>query len=265
MRHKAKKYLVAHITIRGFRYKILLLQERATMHILVVAATIFEIRPFLDKLLYVSGNNDCLSHYQHHSLRVDVLIPGVGMVPTAYHLGRQLALQRYDLAINAGIAGSFNKSISPGTVVQVVEDCVPELGAEDGDNFLSVFDLGLADPDSHPYKGGRLVNDPAGSGEPCDNEVTRKLRKVKAITSNSVRGNIGSIARIRRITEADLESMEGAAFFFSCLCEKVPCIQIRSISNFIEQRDKSKWNLDLALKNLNSVLWDIVASCPAGD
>jgi futalosine hydrolase len=83
---------------------------------------------------------------------------------------------------------------------------------------------------------------------------------VKSITSNTIRGNVESIARIRRIAEADLESMEGAAFFFACFSERVPCLQVRSISNFIEERDKSRWNLELALKNLNRVLLEIVIS-----
>jgi len=230
------------------------------LRILLVAATLFEIRPFLEKLSPLGKQNEYLSTYKYHNLDIDLLIPGVGMIPTAYLIGRQLALHHYDLAINAGIAGTFNKSLPPGSVVNVVEDCVPELGAEDGDHFLSVFELGLADPDAYPYHRGKLINDPAEHNLPGHNEVIRKLTKVKAITSNTVRGNVYSIARIRLIAEADIETMEGAAFFYACLSEKVPCLQIRSVSNLVEERDKSRWNLDLALKNLNRVLWDIAAS-----
>ena len=228
------------------------------MRILLVAATIFEIRPFIDKLPLVSKQTDFFSRYHYHDQIVDILIPGVGMIPTAYYLGKHLAMQQYDLAINAGIAGTFNKALSLGSLVNVVEDCVPELGAEDGEKFLSVFELGLADPDSIPYKGGRLINDSIGPEALNNNEFIYKLPKVKAITSNTVRGNIDSIARIQRIVTADIESMEGAAFFFACLSAGIPCLQIRSISNLVEQRDKSHWNLDLALKNLNIGLWKIV-------
>ena len=230
------------------------------MNLLLVAATVFEIRPFLEKLPLISTTSEQFSRYQYKNVAIDVLIPGVGMVPTAYHLGKQLALQHFDLAINAGIAGTFNKSLPLGSVVNVIEDCVPELGAEDGENFLSVFDLGLTDPNTPPYKGGRLINDSFESELPGINEVIRKLPGVKAITSSTVRGNADSIFRIRRIAEADVESMEGAAFFFACMSETVPCLQIRSISNLVEERDKSRWDLDLALKNLNRVLWELVTS-----
>jgi futalosine hydrolase len=230
------------------------------MNLLLVSATLFEIRPLLVKLPLVSRKDDRLSTYQYKNSFIDVLVPGVGMVPTAHYLGRQLSLKSYDLAINAGIAGTFNKALQPGLVVNVVEDCVAELGAEDGENFLSVFDLGLTDPDALPYRGGKLINEIPGFGLLSNHDIIGNLPKVKAITSNTVRGNIESIARIQRISRADIESMEGAAFFFGCLSENIPCLQIRSISNMVEERDKSQWNLDLALKNLNKALWDILTS-----
>jgi futalosine hydrolase len=230
------------------------------MNLLLVSATLFEIRPLLTHLHMVEQQSDQFSTYHYKDIVVDVLIPGVGMVETAYFLGRQLALKHYDLAVNAGIAGTFNKSLPPGSVVNVVEDCVVDLGAEDGAKFLSVFELGLTDPDAHPYKGGKLINDSPGSMELISLQVIRKLPTVKALTSNTVHGNADSIARIRRVSGADLESMEGAAFFFGCISNKVPCLQIRSVSNLVEERDKSRWNLDLALRNLNRVLLEILTS-----
>jgi futalosine hydrolase len=235
------------------------------MRILLVAATTFEIRPFTERLTFLEKSGEHLSRYRFKEVAVDVLIPGIGMVPTAFHTGKQIALQHYDLAINAGIAGTFIKSIPLGSVVNVTEDCVPELGAEDGDNFLSVFTLGLTDPDTLPYSGGKLVSNQDDSPKLCNMEVIRKLPRVTAITSNTIRGNLTSIARIRQIAAADIESMEGAAFFYACLSEKIPCLQIRSISNRVEVRDKSRWNLDLALKNLNRILWEIAGSYTALD
>ena len=228
------------------------------MRILLVAATTFEIRPFVEKLPLLSKMSEQLSLYRYKNIDIDVLIPGVGMIPTAYFLGKQLALQHYDLAINAGIAGTFNRSLSLGSVVNVVEDCVVELGAEDGDKFLSVFDLGLIDPDVHPYQHGVLINDFMNDATLMNPDRINKLPKVKGITSNTVHGNIQSIARVQQLAMADLESMEGAAFLFACLTEKIPCLQLRAISNLVEERDKKTWKLDLALKNLNRLLFDLL-------
>lgn len=235
------------------------------MRILLVAATVFEIRPFLERLPMVGQQDGCLNSCHYKKLHIDVLIPGVGMIPTAYQLGKQLGMARYDFAINAGIAGTFNKSIALGQVVNVIEDCVPELGAEDGEKLLSVFELGLADPGTLPYKHGKLVNPSPASVMPGVIEAIAVLPKATAITSNTVHGNIDSIARVRQIAGADIETMEGAAFFYACFSAEVPCVQIRAVSNLVEPRDRSRWNLDLALKNLNRALWRIVEDLSSAD
>ena len=49
----------------------------------------------------------------------------------------------------------------------------------------------------------------------------------------------------------DIESMEGAAFFMVCQKFKLPCLQIRTISNKIENRNKQNWKIELAIDNLN--------------
>ena len=235
------------------------------MKILLVSATLFEVRPLLSKLQFIRKHDDHVSEYRFKNITIDVLVPGIGMVQTAFALGRQLYKSKYDLAINAGITGTFNPALAIGSVVNVVEDCVAELGAEDGEQFLSVFDLGLADPDVKPYREGKLKNETLHSGIISSLESVKNLPKVTAITSNTVRGNLASIERIRRMAPADTESMEGAAFVYACISENVPFLQIRSVSNLIEQRDKSRWNLELALKNLNQALASILGELtPAG-
>jgi futalosine hydrolase len=219
------------------------------MKILLVAATLFEIRPFLDNLVYVHKTNDFLQQYRVKNTFVDVLIPGVGMMVTGFHLGRQLSCEKYDLAINAGICGSYTQTCRIGDVVEIIEDCVSELGAEDKDQFLSIFDLGLLDPDSTPYTNGKMITKPQ-----AEIKALEKLPKVKGITVNTVHGNKQSIERIRSLFSPETESMEGAAFLYSCILSKVSNVQIRAISNFVEERDRSRWNLDLALNNLNKVL-----------
>jgi futalosine hydrolase len=44
--------------------------------------------------------------------------------------------------------------------------------------------------------------------------------------------------------------MEGAAIFYVCLMENIPFAEIRSISNYAGEMDKSKWNIPLAIKIL---------------
>lgn len=229
------------------------------MNILIVAATAFEIRPFAAKLPLISHESDFLSTYLHNNSVIDILIPGVGMMVTAWHLGKQLALKRYSTAINVGIAGAFDPTVRIGSVVNVTEDCISELGAEDGEKFLDIFELGLMDPDQFPYQAGRLINTSRIKSKTLEN-----LPRVTGSTVNTIhekrtggqadRQASGQVAG-RKI---DIESMEGAAFLYACLADNIPCAQVRSVSNYIEERDKSRWNVKLALDNLNKTLHAII-------
>ena len=52
--------------------------------------------------------------------------------------------------------------------------------------------------------------------------------------------------------------MEGAALHYVSLMEKIPFIQIRSISNYIAERNKRNWNMKEAVENLNKELISIL-------
>jgi len=223
------------------------------MKILLVAATAFEISPFLNKLNFVQKTDDFLQQYRLNDTSIDVLIPGVGMMVTAFHMGRQFSLEKYDLSINAGICGSYTHTIRIGDVVEIIEDCLSELGAENKEQFLSVFDLGLLDPNSKPYINGKLIKTLK-----TESKVLEKLPKVKGISVNTVHGNRKSIEQVKSLFSPVTESMEGAAFLYASLSERIPCTQIRAVSNYVEERDKTKWDLTIALKNLNIVLFNFV-------
>jgi len=196
------------------------------MRILVVAATPFEV----EELNSVIKTED-----------LELITTGVGMVATAYALGMHFASNKYDLAINFGIAGSFDRSIALGEVVEVTEDRFSELGAEDGDDFLSIDQLGFGE--SSMKSSYEL---PAAFG----------LKKVSAITINTVHGRDESIAKIS--TDTQLESMEGAAFFYACQMAGIPAIQIRAVSNYVERRNRDAWQIGLAIKNLNTFAIDFL-------
>ena len=74
---------------------------------------------------------------------------------------------------------------------------------------------------------------------------------MKSITVNTVHGCEERISKTEARFHPQLESMEGAAFFYACKTAKVPCVQIRSISNYVERRNKTSWNIPLAIHNLN--------------
>ncbi|MCX6291083.1 MAG: futalosine hydrolase [Bacteroidetes bacterium] len=186
---------------------------------------------------------------QHGSSVVDFLFTGVGMVATTYSLTKKISKKKYDLAVNIGLAGSFRDEIGIGEVVNVVTDQFGDLGAEDGDEFLSLSQMGFMDKDHFPFWNGKLKSEEAQK-----HVHLRSLKQVKAITVNKVHGNEISIRNTVNKFHADIESMEGAAFYYVCMMEKIPCIQVRAISNRVERRNREAWNIELALNNLDGVV-----------
>lgn len=210
------------------------------MNLLIVAATEAEIGLLKQHLIQKPDN------------KVSLLITGVGMLATAYALTRHLQHNKYDLVIQAGVGGSFDKSIPLGSLVFVAGDRYGDLGAEDHDKYIDIFDMGLMDKDAHPHSDGRLVN-------PLSEVHTKiGLPRVNGLTVNTVSGNEQTIARRASQYGCAVESMEGAAFHYVCLQEGVAFAQVRSISNYVIPRDKSQWQMKDAIINLNNWLIDFI-------
>ncbi len=220
------------------------------MKILFASATRFELSPFLKNLKEDPDNSGSIFHYKWNGIDVDHITTGLGTTFTTYSLVKALQLCNYDLVINAGIAGSFSEQIPIGTVVNVKSEQIGDFGIEKEDRITSVFEAGFADANEFPFTNGQLIN-------PCSiNTIT--LRNVKGFTSNISHGSSESIARIRKEFDPDIESMEGAAVFYVCLMEKVPFLEIRAISNYVEIRDTNKWDIPVAIRNLTDALLKIL-------
>jgi futalosine hydrolase len=58
----------------------------------------------------------------------------------------------------------------------------------------------------------------------------------------------------------DIETMEGAAFFYICSRENIPFLAVRAVSNRVEPRNKEKWNIPLAISNLSLKLKEVLMS-----
>lgn len=204
--------------------------------VLIVAATFYEVEPLLKqyqinavgKGLFNSANVKDLS----------VLITGVGMVNTAYQMGKCLQ-KEYDYCINLGIAGAFNRNLQIGEVVNVIQDTISEMGAEDGGAFIKYTDLNLGGTNIYSAK------------NTFNSALINQFTKVNSITVNKVHGEEAGIQKTKELFNPDIESMEGAAFLRACSQTSGICLQLRAISNYVERRNKSNWNIPLAIKNLN--------------
>ncbi len=218
------------------------------MKILIVSATKLEVESLLNQMEATRHFGSNLMSCMYKKLEIDFLITGVGMVATSYYVGKVLN-DTYDVAFNLGICGSFNSNLEIGTVVNIYEDRFSELGAEDGEEFLSLEELKLEGI-------SKIANIKFGSL----NQVIEMLPKVTGITVNTTHGNEKSIEKVFKKFHPYVESMEGAAFMFVCESEQIPYVQMRAVSNFVERRNKNNWKIPLAIENLNNKMMEILDS-----
>lgn len=201
---------------------------------LLVSATDKEITPFLDRL------------NQHPVQDLDVLITGVGGVATGYHLGRKLLQKSYDRIINVGVAGAFDRTLQLGQIVEITQDQFADLGAEEADGgFTDLFELQLVQ-DEFPFTDQKLINPKPLS--------LLNIPQVRGLSTNKVSGAISSIKKLYKKYPAQVETMESAAFFYCCIESGTPFVAVRTISNYVEIRNRENWKLGLAIKNLNQML-----------
>jgi len=202
------------------------------MKILIVSATQLE-------LAAVKGAFSAIKNHE-----IETLVTGVGMVATTFSLTRKLATEKFDVAINIGIAGAFDRTIELGEVIEVVQDQFSEELVEDGEELKTYQEIGL-------QKGSSIYNSTFEIPELGKlSAIPASFKKVEGITVNTVHGNEKSIKEVVKRLNPQIESMEGAAFFYACNQMKVPALQIRAISNYVEKRNRDAWKIKLALNNL---------------
>jgi futalosine hydrolase len=213
------------------------------MEILLVAATNFEIQPAIN---YLAGR-DCVIGNNHF----EVLITGIGSMSTTYWLTKTIAKHRPNLLIQAGIGGSFSADYPPGSIVLVKEEVTGDLGVEENNEFKDVFDMGLPQI-VEPYTGKNLENKHTALLQQYN------LPLVRSVTINEITTRPVRIQQLQQKYQPVVESMEGAAFHYVALVEKIPFIQLRAISNMVGERDKSKWRMKEAIEILNEQLIKMV-------
>ncbi len=187
---------------------------------------------------------------------VDVLVTGVGAVPTTFFLTK--VVENYQLIINIGIAGSYNPSHSLGSVVCINEDAFGDYGIDDRGVFKSLFETNINAKDEFPFLGDTLNN-------PWLKDVffETKLPLVKGVTLSTVSGSEEAIRKIKERWNADVETMESASVFYVCRLMDIKFVCLRSISNMVEPRDRAKWDLKNAINNLTQEVKYLINSIPS--
>ena len=220
------------------------------MRVLLVSATMLEVLPTIAANIpsasEVSGFGAAGTLLTGKGL--DCLITGLGQMQCGIHLTALLARERYDLVVQAGIAGSFTDRFPKRSIAVVSQESLADLGAEDNGGFLDLMEMGLLDPNQVPFSQGRLI------APELPIKALSALPRASSVTVNRVLSSESSIAWVRERYVPELVNMEGAALFYACLLKNVPFVSLRSVSDMVGARDKGSWDIPGAVAVLNATL-----------
>ncbi len=198
---------------------------------------------------------DSFLNIETESIEVDFALTGIGTTSTTYALTKTILGKDYDLIINIGIAGTYSDKLSLGVVTRVVEEQFGDVGMETKNGFQTLFDYEILDANTYPFIDGVLYA--KKQSVKLENYLS-KLPQVSSITVQTISGLEERFLQIKEKFGSQIESMEGAAFFYTCLMEKRNFIEIRAISNMVGERDITKWEVEKSLKNLRDVCLDLL-------
>ncbi len=200
---------------------------------------------------------------------IDFMLTGIGTTSTCYRLTKKLleaqaAGKPYTLVINIGIAGSYSFNDKPGSpalfpmgsTAVIEKEYFGDLGFETLFGFQTLFQYEILDANVFPFKGGALHR------VKLDDNLEAFLSKFTpgtGVTVQTVTGKPERTQELCRQFNPHIESMEGAAVYYVCLQERIPFFELRTVSNEVGERDRSKWNIPLALEALRKDMTEFLA------
>lgn len=182
---------------------------------------------------------------------VELLTTGVGPVDAAAKVARALAQKKYEVIINAGIAGAMPGVARVGDAVVVGEELLP-LELETGESI------------SLP-PGSVLFNRVSADAALSEAITALGFPLVRGITVAQVTATDATAMKLHS-RGAEIESMEGFAVLRAAQLAGVSAVEVRGISNIVGDRKNSAWDFDAGLSGLRRVLnatLDLLHTSPA--
>lgn len=202
------------------------------MKIIITSATKFEVEALKDSVMQNSGQN-----IQFHE-------SGVGIMQSTFSIQKMMLVEKPNLVIQVGIAGTFDAKYGLGDVVIVNEEFLGSCGVEENGDWQDIFDLKLCESNKFPFQNLGLKN-------PFLKKFNLlHLPLVKGVTIDEISTKPHRIENLKTKYQCCIETMEGAALHYCGLQYQIPFLQIRGISNYVGERNKQHWRLKDSINNV---------------
>lgn len=182
-----------------------------------------------------------------HGSPVLALIGGMGKVNAAHAVTLAVHTSEVGRVIGFGIGGAYAGSeLAIGDVAVATEEHYGDEGVQTPDGWLSCEGIGIP---LLQLSGKRLFNSfPVDKGRAT--EVASRLNERGAnaqlgpfVTVSCCSGTSARGAELAGRFQAICESMEGAAYAHVAARYQLPYLEVRGISNLVEDRDFARWRL----------------------
>jgi len=230
--------------------------------ILLVSATKKEISELLDiseiKSATTTHSNKSIISAEIDNTGYDVLITGPSVFNASHALTIALEKHRPKLIIQTGYAGIFQESnLKIGDIAVATEERYVHTGVESSLNPIIPMDLPFELIDDTPstksgvYDLNHKYTDSAYGVLVATNPVKEcSIAKGLILTVSTITATTKTAMDLSKAFSPVMEAMEGAASAHIAALYDLPFLEIRSGSNYVGQRDKTKWDTSLASKRI---------------
>lgn len=187
------------------------------------------------------------------------LVTGPGVFNTAMGLSGFLETCTPDVILNTGIAGAYAGSgLVIGDIAVATQEKYLHTGVGNECTKLAPLPFDLIPGASDTKEGGYNLDSEVvetwfeSFKEKLDSEKIG-FSKGPFLTVSAISQGLEYADVIWNRFSPVMESMEGAAAVHTAQCYGVPFLEIRAASNLAGERDKGKWDFDLALDRVSMI------------
>lgn len=215
-----------------------------------------ELRPCIKPL--PAGAEGVISKRFFHGRPILFSHCGIGKVNAAHSVTLLLEEQKPDILILFGIGGAYAQA-GVGDVVIAVSENYGEEGVMTPDGWKPMEFTGfpLLKNDLEYFNTFAMDRKLSQLAIKASKNIGLNVHSGNFITVSQCSGTQKTGEIIAKRFNGICENMEGAAVAHICAKYKVPMIEIRGISNIIEDRDLKKWNIPLAVSNCSKAVNEV--------
>lgn len=190
--------------------------------------------------------------------RVILAVTGIGAANAASAATALIHLFSPDLIINTGCAGAYAGSgLTIGDLAMATSEVFAEEGVETREGWRSLEYMGIPLLD---LEGKKFFNEVPLSRSAADMALSGaalhgiSLLPGRFLTVAACSGTAARGQELRNRFGAICENMEGAAVALVASRYAIDCLEVRGVSNQVEDRDLSRWDIPLAVANARNFI-----------